>query len=62
MFVLRGGRYSGKSVVVGEAIVLGVMSSKKSACCLMQYKSDLGSKIVDNFTFCINNLWSYVKI
>ena len=56
MFVLRGGRYSGKSVVVGEAIVLGVMSSKKSACCLMQYKSDLGSKIVDNFTFCINNL------
>ena len=56
MFVLRGGRYSGKSVVVGMAIILGVMKNKKSAVCLMQYKSDLGTKIVDNFTFCINEL------
>lgn len=56
MHVLKGGRYSSKSVTVGEAVVLGVMKSKKSAICLMQYKSDLGTKIVDNFTFCINNL------
>lgn len=56
MFVLKGGRYSGKSVAVGMAIVLGVMTHKKSAICLMQYQSDLGTKLVDNITFCINNL------
>ena len=64
MFVLKGGRYSGKSVAVGMAIILGVMKSKKSAVCLMQYKADLGSKIVDNFKFCINQLGvsSYWKL
>ena len=56
MFVLKGGRYSAKSVTIGQAIVLGVMTYKKSAVCLMQYKADLGEKLVDNFTFCINNL------
>lgn len=56
MFVLKGGRYSGKSVVVGMAIVLGVMQSKRSAVCVMQYKEDLGQKVVDNFTFCIDQL------
>ena len=50
MFVLRGGRNSGKSMAVGKAIVIGVMTSKKSACCLLQYKSDLGKNIVNNFT------------
>lgn len=56
MFVLRGGRNSGKSMAVGKAIVIGVMTSKKSACCLLQYKSDLGKNIVNNFTKCIDDL------
>lgn len=56
MYVLKGGRNSGKSVAIGEAIVLGVMKEKKSAAVMMQYKADLGSKVVDNITFCINNL------
>lgn len=56
MFVLKGGRYSSKSVTAGEAVVAGVMKYKKSAIMLMQYKADLSSKIVDNITFCINNL------
>ena len=56
MFILKGGRYSGKSIVVGMAIVLGVMKNKQSAICLMQYQSDLSSKIVSNFTKCIELL------
>lgn len=56
LYVLKGGRYSGKSVDVGQAVVMGVMKHKKSAVVMMQYKSDLGAKVVDNFTFCINNL------
>lgn len=55
-YVLKGGRNSGKSVAIGEAIVLGVMKEKKSAAVVMQYKADLGSKVVNNMTFCINNL------
>ena len=56
MYVLKGGRNSGKSVEIGEAIILGVMKEKKSAAVMMQYKADLGSKVVNNMTFCINNL------
>ena len=56
MYVLQGGRNSGKSVAVGMAIVLGVMQSRKSAIVLMQYQSDLKSKVVSNFTYCIKRL------
>ena len=56
MHVLKGGRYSGKSVAVGKAFVLGTMKYKTSACVLMKYQADLKTKAVDNFTFCINEL------
>lgn len=54
--VEKGGRGSGKSVCIGEAIVIGVMKHKQSACVIMKYNADLKTKVVDNFTFCINNL------
>ena len=55
-YILKGGRYSGKSVAIGKAIILGVMSEKQSAAILMKYQSDLGEKVVTNITFCIEQL------
>ena len=54
--VEKGGRGSGKSVDKGKAFVTGCMTYKTSACVIMKYQADLKTKVVDNFTFCINEL------
>lgn len=56
LHVEKGGRGSGKSVCIGEALVIGAMTYNESACVVMKYNADLKTKVVDNFTFCINNL------
>ena len=56
LVVMKGGRHGGKSVFIATVIVLGVMTHKESAICLMQYHSDLKDKLVDNFTFVIDML------
>lgn len=51
-----GGRGGGKSVCIGESIILSTMADKYNSCVIMRYKEDIRPKVYGNLVDCLRYL------
>ena len=51
-----GGRGGGKSVCIGESLILATMADKYNSCVLMRYKEDIRPKVYGNLIDCLRYL------
>ena len=54
--ILKGGRSSTKSQVAADSIVIGCMTNKASAVCLVKYGNKIEERLVNTFQFAIQSL------